>query len=365
MPSQPPRRGTYYAALIAVSLASSVVAQTSEPTTREGPPRVTSLDDVRLDRSMTLLNAGETLEPKQSLTDDAPSYVVELPSHKELILDLARRAGRAEPTVRVLPEESRTPDRYGIVTVDHAILRKGARDAPGDRENLSDVTLGEPVWILDASGDKTSLLVHASDGYLGWVDATAVWPVGVDLFKRFESRDLRAKLSDGSERTMNADGLAAILRARDGERLRRAFEDREAKDEHSFFADAAIARARRYLGVSYVWGGKTFDGIDCSGLAQTAFASVKIPLPRDADQQSLVGRLVATRWDPSALLPGDLLFYVSPRRGNVHHVAIYLGGGEYIEAAGADVHVSSMTPGAKNYDGKRAATFGWARRVIE
>ena len=66
-----------------------------------------------------------------------------------------------------------------------------------------------------------------------------------------------------------------------------------------------------------------------------------------------------------ALLPGDLLFFLSARRGNVNHVALYLGDGKYIEAAGADVHISSMKAGDEGYDAKRAATFGWARRVIE
>lgn len=343
MPSQSPpslRRGSSCAALIVLSLIATVAAQdrdpasqpTTGPTSRanggesRGPP-LASLSEIRLDRRMTLLNAGEMLEPTAKLPEDAAAYVVELPSHKELILDLARRVGRPEPTVRVLPEESRTSDRYGIVTVDHAILRKGVRDVPGDRENLSDVTLGEAVWILDRDEAKTSLLVHATDGYLGWVDAKAVRAIPAPVM----TKSLNGSIPAASNTKI----------------------------------DQAFSHARSFVGTRYVWGGKTKGGIDCSGLAQGAFASVGIPLPRDADQQSLIGRLVATRWDTSALLPGDLLFYVGPRRGNVHHVAIYLGDGEYIEAAGPDVHVSSMTPGAKNYDGKRAATFGWARRVLE
>ena len=46
-----------------------------------------------------------------------------------------------------------------------------------------------------------------------------------------------------------------------------------------------VATAERFLAVPYVWGGKTFAGIDCSGLVQTALASAGIASPRDTDQQ--------------------------------------------------------------------------------
>lgn len=379
-PSRSSRRGSSCAALLGIvsSLAASVAVAadpppatqegeaTTQPESRRGPP-LRSLDDVRLDRRMTLLNAGETLEPTARLPEDAASYVVELPSHKELILDLARRSGRPLPTVRLLPEESRTTHRYGIVTADHAILRKSPADVPGDRENLSDVTRGEPVWILDANEAKTSLLVHASDGYLGWVDAGSVWAVPKETFvswtRYWGGRETRERREDFR---LGFTEFDALIASRDAEALARLGAGLDLRTTGIMPRPLAVGvHAKLYLGTRYVWGGKTKDGIDCSGLAQAAIASVGVPLPRDADQQSLVGRLVATRWEQSALQPGDLLFYVSPRRGNVNHVAIYLGDGEYIEAAGRDVHVSSMTPGAANYDAKRAETFGWARRVIE
>ena len=46
-----------------------------------------------------------------------------------------------------------------------------------------------------------------------------------------------------------------------------------------------VATAERFLAVPYVWGGKTFAGIDCSGLVQTALAAAGIAAPRDTDQQ--------------------------------------------------------------------------------
>ena len=328
-------RGCRVVALL--SLTGSLLLAADPPTTtttrpattrslRDGPPPLATLDDLRLDRRMTLFDADGPLAPTSRSTLSR-EMVVELPTHRELIADLARPLGAAPPTVRLLPEQSRTPERFGVVIADHAIVRKSPERMPGDRDNLSDVRRDEPVWILDRSADGGAMLVHAGDGYLGWIDAAAVRAVDQPAFVAAVRGDR---------------GVSSAARA-----------------------DAVIAAAKQRIGVRYVWGGKTADGIDCSGLTQTAFASIGIALPRDADQQSLVGRLVATRWCLDALLPGDLLFYVSPRRGNVHHVAIYLGDGKYLEAAGPDVHVSSMRPGDADYDGKRAATFGWARRTIE
>lgn len=44
-----------------------------------------------------------------------------------------------------------------------------------------------------------------------------------------------------------------------------------------------VAVAESFFGVPYVWGGRTFAGLDCSGLVQTALASCRIACPRDTD----------------------------------------------------------------------------------
>jgi hypothetical protein len=88
----------------------------------------------------------------------------------------------------------------------------------------------------------------------------------------------------------------------------------------------AVATARRFLGVRYLWGGLSSWGFDCSGLVWAVYRSYGATIPRDADPQFRHGRRVG----PSALEPGDLVFYGSDRY--VHHVAIYAGGGRMLEA---------------------------------
>lgn len=98
-------------------------------------------------------------------------------------------------------------------------------------------------------------------------------------------------------------------------------------------ATAAVDAAKSYLGVPYVWGGESRDGIDCSGLVQSSYASVGVDLPRTAAEQQKVGTPVASLADAQ---PGDLLFFGQP----AHHVAMYLGDNKLIEAPQAGETVS-------------------------
>jgi cell wall-associated NlpC family hydrolase len=94
------------------------------------------------------------------------------------------------------------------------------------------------------------------------------------------------------------------------------------------FAEAARQRPNRYL-----WGGTLGPDFDCSGLVQTAFAQAGIWLPRDAYLQERFCRPVAVASGVThRLLPGDLLFFGSPRRCT--HVALHLGGGRYLHSSG-------------------------------
>jgi cell wall-associated NlpC family hydrolase len=105
----------------------------------------------------------------------------------------------------------------------------------------------------------------------------------------------------------------------------------------------AIQAAETQIGVPYVWGGETPGvGFDCSGLVQWAFAQAGISLPRTSGAQ-----FGATTQIPLAdIEPGDLLFY-GPDGSD--HVAIYIGGGEMIEApeTGESVHITGVRTGGE------------------
>ncbi|MGW2618513.1 C40 family peptidase [Streptomyces sp. NPDC001500] len=81
--------------------------------------------------------------------------------------------------------------------------------------------------------------------------------------------------------------------------------------------------------------GTNIKGFDCSGLAQYAYAKAGISLPRTAAAQAGVGQRIPASLGTSALEVGDLVFYAyAPGRDStIHHVGIYAGNGQMINAA--------------------------------
>jgi len=90
-----------------------------------------------------------------------------------------------------------------------------------------------------------------------------------------------------------------------------------------------ITIAKQFLGSSYLWGGRTSMGIDCSGLTQVVFKICGIKLPRDASQQVDCGTSV----DFENTKAGDLAFFAN-NEGRIVHVGIVAGNGTIIHASG-------------------------------
>jgi hypothetical protein len=93
-----------------------------------------------------------------------------------------------------------------------------------------------------------------------------------------------------------------------------------------------VAAAERYLGCPYLWGGRSFFGLDCSGLVQSAFRDRGITVLRDTDmQRDTIGERV-TIGSEAELRHGDLLYPAG-------HVLIYAGEGEVIHASDGTMSV--------------------------
>ena len=103
-----------------------------------------------------------------------------------------------------------------------------------------------------------------------------------------------------------------------------------------------VTSAFSYLGTQYRWGGKTNEGIDCSGLAFMAYYLNGILIYRDA----IIEKSPNVRDIPfSEARSGDLLYFPG-------HMALYLGNGEFIHASARAGYVctGSFSPEAENYD---------------
>lgn len=113
--------------------------------------------------------------------------------------------------------------------------------------------------------------------------------------------------------------------------------------------------ASRYLGVTYVYGGSSATGLDCSGFVSIVYRELGVTLPRTSIEQFMVGIAVKQ----SALESGDLVFFDTLGRGAVSHVGIYLGSGEFIHAASNPGKVITSRLEEKYY----ATRYLGARRV--
>jgi len=91
--------------------------------------------------------------------------------------------------------------------------------------------------------------------------------------------------------------------------------------------EESIALGRRFLGVTYTWGGRSSFGFDCSGFTQMLVRSRGITMPRDADLQAAWTGAVAI--NRNKLHAGDLLFFGSSP-DHITHTGMYIGHGRFI-----------------------------------
>ena len=101
------------------------------------------------------------------------------------------------------------------------------------------------------------------------------------------------------------------------------------------FENDYVAVAERFVGVPYVWGGRSSRGLDCSALVQLSLARCGIDLPRDSDmQETAVPKTVAFDGDESVLRRGDLVFWKG-------HVGIWIEPGRFLHANASDMCVAA------------------------
>lgn len=119
-------------------------------------------------------------------------------------------------------------------------------------------------------------------------------------------------------------------------------------------SSSIVERALSLQGTSYVFGGTSKSGFDCSGFTKYVYSGSGISLPRTSYDQFASGTSVSK----DNLQPGDLVFFTTYAKG-ASHVGIYIGGGRFVHAANpssgvktsslSDSFYSSRYLGARRY----------------
>jgi hypothetical protein len=197
-----------------------------------------------------------------------------------------------------------------VVEPQAPVRRTPSPDAPLDTEVLK----GERVTIYETT-DEGWAWGQIEDGYVGWLPANALVRPGAAPTHKVVA--LRTLVFPGPSiklpplETLSLGARLSIARMEppfavttSGAHVPLVHLAPLAATERDF-----VAVAERFVGVPYLWGGKTSLGLDCSGLVQVALAAAGIVSPRDSDmQEGLLGNPVDAR-DAGGFLRGDLLFW--------------------------------------------------------
>lgn len=192
----------------------------------------------------------------------------------------------------------------------------------------SQLLAGDVVETIETRGDW--MQVRSADGYEGWTHAGYLTPsTGTESSWRI-SLGCVVRDDAGLARALPLGArLHPAVAVLSGETL--AAGERLARFPATHSAIAATA-GTFYSGASYVWGGVSQWGCDCSGFVQRIFALHGVQLPRDAWQQATAGTLI----DGDAAAEhheGDLLFFTDRDDGRVTHVGIALGNAHMVHSS--------------------------------
>lgn len=225
---------------------------------------------------------------------------------------------------------------YGICHISAAPLRA----EPSDRsEMVSQLLFGDTYQVLARSPNEKWLHIRmAYDGYEGWSDAIQGRAIADTEFEILDTQRTYTLPLLSNIRTHNSVRQLSIasslphwqkghLRLSD-ETLAYGGDVIEAFKKQS---GAELCRlSLHYIGVPYLWGGRSAFGIDCSGFVQQVLKLGGIWLPRDASQQVKEGDKIK---DLVGSRPGDLAFFVN-EAGRTVHVGLILENNGIIHAHG-------------------------------
>ncbi len=246
---------------------------------------------------------------------------------------------------------ARRPEAVVVRTVENMYSAPSA-----DKDVVSQATLGQVVTALERKAGFVK--IETPDTYQGWLPAAAlleypgpralryaakgevleVVSLMAHIYRDPSATSARPKArapmgarleiagAPVSERWLRVrlpNGDSGFIQAGDVKRV-----DAAASRPRGSEADL-VSTARRFLGVPYLWGGMTAQGLDCSGLTSLVYRVNGIEVLRDADMQFADPRLEPV--EKGDLRPGDLVFF-GKKGDEITHVGMFVGTGRFISA---------------------------------
>ena len=196
-------------------------------------------------------------------------------------------------------------------------------------EQVSQMLFGETAEVIDRIQDWYKIVMDY-DSCGGWIecDPAEAYKTGDTEKKTIIIREPFIQLTHGKEKFILYAGSEVPLPDSRGRItiINRQFRYTGSGDSKS---SPILTDALQYLNAPYQWGGRTFSGIDCSGLVQILFKTHGLSLPRNSKDQACRGTEVKSFGE---IRPGDLAFFENEDKV-VTHVGLYLGNGQILHAS--------------------------------
>ena len=286
-------------------------------------------------------------------------------------------------TASAQPSENEPEQPFAVVNLSVCNMR---RTPDFDAEMISQALLGTPVHVL---AFNKWYQIQSPDTYTGWVHPAGIQLMTKEQYHKWNAAEkVVVTALQGiaySKPTLSSEPVSDLT---GGDRVkykgfvnwfyevefpdgRIGYIPRNIASKENVWREnlrndvpAILATARSMTGFPYIWAGMSPKGMDCSGYVRAVLFMHDIIIPRDAGPQSKVGKRIE---HPDDFQPGDLIFFgkrdPAGVKDRVSHVAIYLGGKEFIHAIGI-IKVGSFDPESPIYDAYNTGRMLYASRIL-
>ena len=209
-------------------------------------------------------------------------------------------------------------------------------EASHKSEMVSQQLFGEKSFVIDRTGDWIKIQLRY-DGYQGWIQKGHVVEIDEEIYLKNDKNITSDWLNevDYNGHMMYVPMGSALSAFKNGMAFWRKnsvhFKGKTWNPEEINITSKVVKQiAFKFLNTSYLWGGKSVFGIDCSGYSQMTYKFLNTYIPRDAWQQAEQGTTVNFLQEARC---GDLAFFDN-EEGKIVHVGILLNEHEIIHSAG-------------------------------